>query len=118
MATVAVDAANVRSSPSLVASVIDQVKSGTELHIIQQSADWVNIQLPDSREGWLAAGWIVTAAQSQQEHAPDPCPGSHGPVPPNPIAGLDLAAVKAAQDEATPKNCSMIQLRPVIKILC
>ncbi|MBV9544387.1 MAG: Flp pilus assembly protein CpaB, partial [Chloroflexi bacterium] len=61
LAVVAVDAANVRSSPSIAASVIDQVKYGTELQIIGQSADWFKIKLPDSREGWVAAGWIVTA---------------------------------------------------------
>ena len=63
VAIVAVDAANVRSSPSIAASVIDQVKYGTELQIVGQSADWFKIKLPDQREGWVAAGWIVTAGQ-------------------------------------------------------
>ena len=63
LAIVAVDAANVRSSPSIAASVLDQVKYGTELQIIGQSADWFKIKLPDQREGWVAAGWIVTAGQ-------------------------------------------------------
>src|SRR6267143_578743 len=63
LAIVAVDAANVRSSPSIAASVLDQVKYGTELQIIGQSADWFKIKLPDQREGWVAAGWIVTAAR-------------------------------------------------------
>lgn len=61
LAIVAVDAANVRSSPSIAASVIDQVKYGTELQIVGQNADWFKIKLPDQREGWVAAGWIVTA---------------------------------------------------------
>jgi len=61
LAIVAVDAANVRSSPSIASSVLDQVKYGTELQIIGQSADWFKIKLPDQREGWVAAGWIVTA---------------------------------------------------------
>jgi hypothetical protein len=63
LAVVAVDAANVRSSPSIAASVMDQVKYGTELQIIGQSADWFKVKLPDQREGWVAAGWIVTAGQ-------------------------------------------------------
>jgi Flp pilus assembly protein CpaB len=63
LAIVAVDAANVRSSPSIAASVLDQVKYGTELQIIGQSADWFKVKLPDEREGWVAAGWIVTAGQ-------------------------------------------------------
>jgi N-acetylmuramoyl-L-alanine amidase len=61
VAIVAVDVANVRSSPSIAASVIDQVKYGTELQIVGQSADWFKVKLPDGREGWVAAGWIVTA---------------------------------------------------------
>ena len=63
LAIVAVDAANVRSSPSIAASVLDQVKYGTELQIIGQSADWFKVKLPDQREGWVAAGWIVTASR-------------------------------------------------------
>jgi Flp pilus assembly protein CpaB len=63
LAIVAVDAANVRSSPSIAASVIDQVKYGTELQIVGQSADWFKVKLPDQREGWVAAGWIVTAGR-------------------------------------------------------
>jgi hypothetical protein len=63
LAIVAVDAANVRSGPSIASSVVDQVKYGTELQIIGQSADWFKIKLPDQREGWVAAGWIVTAAR-------------------------------------------------------
>jgi Flp pilus assembly protein CpaB len=61
LAIVAVDAANVRSSPSIASSVLDQVRYGTELQIIGQNADWFKVKLPDQREGWVAAGWIVTA---------------------------------------------------------
>jgi len=61
LAIVAVDAANVRSSPSIAASVLQQVKYGTELQLIGQSADWFKVKLPDQSEGWVAAGWIVTA---------------------------------------------------------
>jgi hypothetical protein len=43
--------------------VIDVVKYGTELQIVGQSADWFKIKLPDQREGWVAAGWIVTASR-------------------------------------------------------
>ena len=60
-ATVAVDVANVRSSPSIAAGVLEQVKYGTELQIIGQNADWFQVKLPDQSVGWVAAGWIVTA---------------------------------------------------------
>ncbi len=63
LAIVAVDAANVRSSPSIAASVLQQVKYGTQLQIIGQNADWFQVKLPDQSQGWVAAGWIVTAGQ-------------------------------------------------------
>jgi hypothetical protein len=63
LAIVAVDVANVRSSPSIAAGVLQQVKYGTELQITGQSADWFKVKLPDQSEGWVAAGWIVTAGQ-------------------------------------------------------
>jgi Flp pilus assembly protein CpaB len=63
LAVVAVDAANVRSSPSIAASVLDLVKYGTELQIVGQSGEWFKVKLPDQREGWVAAGWIVTAGR-------------------------------------------------------
>jgi N-acetylmuramoyl-L-alanine amidase len=60
VAVVAVDAANARSGPSIASSVIDQVPYGTELQIVGQSADWFKVKLPDQREAWVAAGWIVS----------------------------------------------------------
>ena len=60
VAVVAVDAANARSGPSVASSVIDQVPYGTELEIIGQNADWFKVKLPDQRQAWVAAGWIVT----------------------------------------------------------
>lgn len=59
---VSVDAANVRSSPSIAASVLEQVKYGTELQITGQSADWFKVKLPDQSEGWVAAGWVTPCA--------------------------------------------------------
>jgi Bacterial SH3 domain len=59
VAVVAVDAANARSGPSVASSVIDQIPYGTELQIVGQSADWFKVKLPDQREAWMAAGWIV-----------------------------------------------------------
>ena len=59
VAVIAVDLANVRSGPTIDASVIAQVKYGTELPILGQEKDWYKIKLPDGREGYVAAGWIV-----------------------------------------------------------
>ena len=63
IAVVSVDVANIRSGPSIASSVIDQMKYGTQLQILGQSADWFKVQLPDKRQGWVAAGWIVSAGR-------------------------------------------------------
>jgi Flp pilus assembly protein CpaB len=63
VAVVSVDVANIRSGPSIASSVIDQMKYGTQLQIVGQSADWFKVQLPDRRQGWVAAGWIVSAGR-------------------------------------------------------
>ena len=64
--TITVDAANVRNGPSIASSVIDQLKYGTKLQVIGQSADWLRIQMPDGRDGWVAAGWVSQCSQQGQ----------------------------------------------------
>jgi hypothetical protein len=61
MAVIAVDAANVRSGPSIASSVVGQLPYGTQVQILGQSADWLKIKMPDQTEAWVAAGWIVAA---------------------------------------------------------
>jgi len=59
VAVISVDVANVRSGPSIDSGVIAQMKYGTQLPITGQQADWYKVKLPDGREGYVAAGWIV-----------------------------------------------------------
>ncbi|MBV9326749.1 MAG: Flp pilus assembly protein CpaB [Chloroflexi bacterium] len=63
MAVIAVDAANVRSGPSIASSVVGQLPYGTQVQIVGQSADWLKIKMPDQTEAWVAAGWIVAAGR-------------------------------------------------------
>jgi pilus assembly protein CpaB len=56
---VAVDAANVRAGPALAAPVVTVVPYGTALPVVGQEKDWYRVRLPDGREGYVAAGWIV-----------------------------------------------------------
>lgn len=58
-AVIAVDAANVRSGPDIASSVIDKLKYGTIVPILGQEKDWFKVKLPDGREGFVAAGWII-----------------------------------------------------------
>ena len=59
VAVISVDVANVRSGPGIDSSVIAQMKYGTQLPIVGHQADWYRVKLPDGREGYVAAGWIV-----------------------------------------------------------
>ena len=34
--------------------------------LLPYCADWFKVKLPDQTEGWVAAGWIVTASQAPQ----------------------------------------------------
>jgi hypothetical protein len=62
-AVIAVDAANVRSGPSIASSVVGQLPYGTQVQIVGQSADWLKIKMPDQTEAWVAAGWIVASGK-------------------------------------------------------
>jgi pilus assembly protein CpaB len=59
VAVVSVDAANVRSGPSVDSSVIAQMPYGTQMPILGHQADWYRVKLADGREGYVAAGWII-----------------------------------------------------------
>lgn len=63
VAVISVDVANVRSGPTIDASVIAQLNYGTEVPILAQEKDWYRVKLPDGREGFVAAGWIVGATR-------------------------------------------------------
>jgi Flp pilus assembly protein CpaB len=62
-AVIAVDAANVRSGPTIASSVVGTLPYGTQVDIIGQSADWFKVKMPDQTEAWVAAGWIVAAGR-------------------------------------------------------
>lgn len=59
VAVISVDVANVRSGPGIDSGVVAQMKYGTQLPILGHQADWYRVKLPDGREGYVAAGWIV-----------------------------------------------------------
>jgi pilus assembly protein CpaB len=58
-AVITVDVANVRSGPSISSSIIARLEYGTALPIVGSENDWYRVRLPDGREGYVAAGWII-----------------------------------------------------------
>jgi N-acetylmuramoyl-L-alanine amidase len=65
---VAVDKLNVRSGPSLNDAVLTTLPAKTVLPVVGEKENWVQVQLPDGRKGWLA-NWLVkqTASAPQAE---------------------------------------------------
>ena len=63
LAIVAVDAANVRSSPSIASSVLSRSSTGPSCSSSARARIGSKSNCLIRREGWVAAGWIVTAGQ-------------------------------------------------------
>lgn len=63
---VTVDKLNVRSSPSLGASVISTLPVNTILPVIAEKDNWVQVKLPNGSTGWLA-NWLVKPVQSSSK---------------------------------------------------
>jgi pilus assembly protein CpaB len=72
-AVISVDAANVRSGPDIASSIIGKLNYGTEVPILGQEKDWFKVKLPDGREGFVAAGWIIAP---QTPSPPPPAPAA------------------------------------------
>ncbi|MBV9357717.1 MAG: SH3 domain-containing protein [Chloroflexi bacterium] len=78
IAVVAVDVANVRISPSIASSVIEQVPHGTALQLVGQvqyadqstgDSHWFEVALPDQRAGWVTAAWVLVGMPTAQPTA-------------------------------------------------
>lgn len=59
---VTVDKLNVRSGPSLKDAVLTTLPAKTVLPVLNVKEDWVQVQLPDGRKGWLA-NWLVAKSE-------------------------------------------------------
>ncbi|PWK09058.1 SH3 domain-containing protein [Tumebacillus permanentifrigoris] len=67
---------NVRGGASTSFEVVTTIQPGTPYPVLQQSADWVQIRLPDERVGWVAKSYVTLNeakakrnAQAEQERA-------------------------------------------------
>jgi N-acetylmuramoyl-L-alanine amidase len=63
---------NIRQGPSISHPVISQVKGGTELKVISQQGDWLNIRLNNGSQGWIAQ-WLTV----NKNNHPLPQPGPY-----------------------------------------
>ncbi len=67
---VAVDKLNVRTGPSLNDNVMTTLPTKTVLPVVGEKENWLLVQLPDGRKGWVA-NWLVKqgASSTPQLHA-------------------------------------------------
>ncbi|GGC85047.1 hypothetical protein GCM10007216_14680 [Thalassobacillus devorans] len=64
--TVDVDIANIRSGPSTSNDMIAQAKQGETLTKLDESGEWVKIQLNNGDTGWIA-GWLVSTYKQEDD---------------------------------------------------
>ncbi|MGQ9617886.1 MAG: SH3 domain-containing protein [Candidatus Aminicenantia bacterium] len=64
---VAVDTARVRDIPSLEGKIIEKVKKGTELEVIEQIGEWFRVYLPDGRTTGYISGKVVVEVTKEVE---------------------------------------------------
>ncbi|KMY54862.1 hypothetical protein AC623_13725 [Bacillus sp. FJAT-27231] len=60
---IAVNKANVRSEPSMSASLVGQAERGKQYTVLKEKYDWYQIQLANGTKGWVA-GYIVKKARA------------------------------------------------------
>lgn len=56
--TAAVDSLNIRSGPGLSYRVVETARKGTNLTVLSESGEWVEVKMPSGKTGW-AANWLL-----------------------------------------------------------
>jgi len=65
---------NVRAGPSTQAAILQQLTEGTRVTIVRKSSDaqWLQINLTGSRQGWIAAAYVQSPATANRLPTPAP----------------------------------------------
>jgi len=61
---------NVRGGPSASAAVVARVKKGERLTLLEEKTDWLRVQLPAGKEGWVSARYV----RKEEPCLPDAAP--------------------------------------------
>ncbi|MGF9907666.1 SH3 domain-containing protein [Brevibacillus porteri] len=85
---------NVRSGPGQTYAVVQTINPGTRYPIVQQSGEWIQIQLNAGTKGWVA-NWLVKEAGAGQAVSP-PSTGSTPPTT-NPAGTVSQTKPPAVQ---------------------
>ena len=79
--TVNVGTGNLRAQPDINALVIDQLRSGTRLRLVERRHPWYQVELQDGRRGWVHASVLNLNAPTQPVPAP-PSSRTQASMPP------------------------------------
>lgn len=66
--TITASSLNVREKPSLNGNIIGSVSQGDNFHILKEENNWMNIELPNGTNGWVAS-WYVNKEQSSSSES-------------------------------------------------
>jgi len=91
-ATITGSAVNVRSGPGSSYSLVTTVNKGAKFNIAGVSGQWLKIDLPNGKLGWVA-GWLVTVNEIA---VPNPDPVANPPAAGNPAAPPDNSSSTVA----------------------
>jgi hypothetical protein len=64
---VAFEPANLHSEPSLDSKVVDKVWSGMALKVVMEKDNWLQVEAPSGKKGWIAKNWLVKDIQTESE---------------------------------------------------
>ncbi|MCL2336846.1 MAG: N-acetylmuramoyl-L-alanine amidase [Firmicutes bacterium] len=104
-ATITADSVNVRSGPGSSYSTITTVNKGAKFSVAGTSGQWVKINLPNGKTGWVA-GWLSSVSETA---APNANVAANQPAANNQTAFSSTAVVNnqtAANSTATSGNQS------------
>ena len=57
--------ASLYSEPSLESTVVDQVWSAMALKVVKEKDNWLQVEAPSGKKGWIAKNWLVKDIQTK-----------------------------------------------------
>jgi hypothetical protein len=64
--------AGLHSEPRLDSTVVDKVWSAMALKVVKEKDDWLQVEAPSGKKGWVAKNWLVEDIQTKAEILCDP----------------------------------------------
>ncbi len=115
-AVVKVGVGNLRAQPDLKALVIDKIKRGSRLLVIESRPPWYLVELQDARRGWVHASLIkftneTDQAPATQTPAKKPAPAAGGTTLARPLQTLYAVGVATGRVRKEPNPQADIVFR-------